>query len=325
MIACYLALKIKKCRDELHCQEEFKWHGLNAVCLFCTILGTDYLFDEGQIELAIVVRMGCFTVMFILFCYISTKWLINKFHARQKRSELVMQNSNEAEMKDTLEKIGFNLFAMHLITEHSVQHLLFVLEVSKLKAQCLRHGFISKRDAGRYLEAEDILKRVDSEVFDAESFYRNAQHIMEKYIDWEGEYSVNISAFVRNKVLEAFDELCERRAKVIRQRKEAMLNSVTIHPLTTGGTINIAAVEMRTEMHEKQKAMELDGDRYNIKARMAVIDVGMQDVWHLLENDSFARFRCSKEFHRHQMNCMAIQSSNMPWIHGRVNNQNTSN
>ena len=64
---------------------------------------------------------------------------------------------------------------------------------------------------------------------------------------------------------------------------------------------------------EQQQKHDLDRDRWSINAMMAVVDAEMQDVWHLLENDSFARFRCTKHFQDHQLNCNANATSNMPW------------
>ena len=243
--------------------------------------------------------------------------MLKKHAYREKRTKLVTQNSNEAEMKETLENIGLTLFAMHLIKEHSVQHLLFVLEVSKLKAQCLRHGFIKKQDIGKYLEVRDILKRIDSEVFDAESFFRNAKHIMCNYVDWEGDYAVNISSATRAKVLTAFEKLCERREKVIQETAAEVALSSGATPPTPPTANNMMTNRPSTNGRgmnaEQQQKHDLDRDKWSINAMMAVVDAGMQDVWHLLENDSFARFRCSKQFHDHQMNCNANNTSNMPW------------
>jgi len=320
-ICSCLAFKIKECGDDLHVQEEFKFHGINAVFLLGSIIATDILYIFGYVQLGIILRMAFYTIFFLFFSYISTKWLLIKHKRRAKRSKLVSQNSMEAEMKDTLERIGFNLFAMHLIKEHSVHHLLFVLEVSKLKAQCLKHGFIDKKDAGKYLEVRDILKRVDSEVFDTESFFRNAKHIMDKYVDWEGEYAVNISSYARNNVLSAFEELREWRDDLNVDKQNSNTATSSSHtsnltvstatpPTTNRMSINQSEVNMD---HFHKKEVDFDIRKEAISKMMAVVDAGMQDVWHLLENDSFARFRCSKEFHAHRMNCDAANASNMPW------------
>merc|ERR1719277_2070238 len=100
------------------------------------------------------------------------------------------------------------------------------------------------------------MNRVDSEVFDSESFYRNLKHIMAKYVEWDSEYSVNISAAVRNEILEAFEQILEKR-KVI----QAIVRETICATSTTALKSN-------------------DSPRvpYNIYAFMKVIEVAMQDV-----------------------------------------------
>merc|ERR1712008_325055 len=68
--------------------------------------------------------------------------------------------------------------------------------------------------------------------------------------------------------------------------------------------------ELRDEKTEavNEKGRRLDRDNLSVNMFLDVIDLGLQDVWHLLENDSFVRFRCSKEFHDWSNNQMDNQS-----------------
>merc|ERR1719464_428484 len=256
-----------------------------------------------------VIVSGLFTV----FCYISTKWLLDRYKMRKFREGMsITQNSNDCDMKTTLERNGFELFATHLIKEHSVQHLLFVLEASKLKMQLLKHKLVEKEVVGKYLDCKDILCRVDSECFDAETFYRNCKHCIDKYIDREGEYTVNISERVRTKVLEAFEDLYDRRAL---NAKNDASDDKAILELKVEATAD-GKTQTRQELRDEKTAAvvetgrRLDRDNVSVNLFLDVIDLGLQDVWHLLENDSFARFRCTKEFHDWNNNQMDNQANN---------------
>ena len=111
----------------------------------------------------------------MIYCYVSTKWLLNKQYEREALASALKEKSGntvQISMKEVLEKCGFNLFAKHLIKEHSVHHLLFVLEVSKLKEQCMFHGFIDEEAVGNVLKVKDILLRFGSDVSSTKSCSR---------------------------------------------------------------------------------------------------------------------------------------------------------
>ena len=280
-----------------------------------TILNKDKAGDtqssEESLRVAVieVVRMAIESILYTVFCYISTKWLLDRYQLRQTRADLpITQQSNQANMKESLEHMGFEMFARFLIQQHNIQHLLFVIEMSKFKAELSKHGLVEKDALGKYLEVEDILKRIDSAVVDAESFYRNCKHIMDNYIDKEGEYTVNISASMRTKVLEAFEELCKRRRGNIKDdafndKEMVILKMDTSHTIADGAT-QTRQERIRDEKTEadKESGRRLDRDNVSINLFFSVIELGFQDVWALLEHDSFGRFRCTKEFHDYKNN-----------------------
>merc|ERR1712204_68931 len=67
-----------------------------------------------------------------------------------------------------------------------------------------------------------------------------------------------------------------------------------------------------------EKGRRLGRDNIRINAFLDVIDLGLQDVWHLLENDSFVRFRCSKEFHDWTNNQMDNQQKQMDGVQTNI-------
>merc|ERR1712154_136125 len=138
------------------------------------------------------------------------------------------------------------------------------------------------------------------------SFFRNAKHIIEKYVDWEGEYAVNISSYTRENVLKSFEELCIWKDSLIQEKENSDEN-------TTSSTATPPTQQSRASTKFGTGPTLKEDRKRAISKIMVVVDTGMQDVWHLLENDSFARFRCSKEFYEHQMSCNAANASNMPW------------
>merc|ERR1712157_464258 len=85
--ATVLAFRMKACRDDLYIQEEFKYHGVNAIALFTTIIITDAMLDkdlkgetqssEQNLTVA-VIRMVIVTILYSFFCFISTKWLLDR-------------------------------------------------------------------------------------------------------------------------------------------------------------------------------------------------------------------------------------------------------
>merc|ERR1712204_128419 len=78
--------------------------------------------------------------------------------------------------------------------------------------------------------------------------------------------------------------------------------------------------ELRDEKTEavNEKGRRLDRDNISVNAFLDVIDLGLHDVWHLLENDSFVRFRCSKEFHDWSNNQMDNQQKQMDGVQTNI-------
>merc|ERR1712228_981098 len=131
------------------------------------------------------------------------------------------------------------------------------------------------------------------------------KHLMDKYIDWEGEYAVNISSFARDELLDAFEILTnEREERKIAVQKNGVSGRENKAIHVNGGFRKHLAMNLTAESRQSIIEGSAQGtidlvqglDVASISAFMLVMVKGMQDVWDLLEGDSFSRFRCSEEF-----------------------------
>merc|ERR1719206_1437952 len=120
----------------------------------------------------------------------------------------------DAQLKVTLHEIFadkdyFDLFAQHLVLEFSVENLLFLLEATHFKQQCIENGLLPPSEApkehvdGPFIFARGI-NREESEVVDGISFLDNLRHIFENYIDEKGAYAINIPFGLRDDLQKGF-------------------------------------------------------------------------------------------------------------------------
>merc|ERR1712204_95603 len=110
----------------------------------------------------------------------------------------------------------------------------------------------------------------------------------------------------------AFEDLYDRRAL---NDKNDVSDDKAILELKVEATAD-GKTQTRNELRDEktiavvESGLRLDRDNVSVNLFLDVIDLGLQDVWHLLENDSFARFRCTKEFHDWNNNQMDNQANN---------------
>jgi len=213
--AFVLMAKVRRCRDDLNIKTEFKYLGCVASAAFCCIVVIDSTLSHDP-ALRSTARIAAFTVISAPFYFVSTKWVLDQHSLRMAENEarLARDEKEDAQLKVTLHEIFadkdyFDLFAQHLVLEFSVENLLFLLEATHFKQQCIENGLLPPSEApkehvdGPFIFARGI-NREESEVVDGISFLDNLRHIFENYIDEKGAYAINIPFGLRDDLQKGF-------------------------------------------------------------------------------------------------------------------------
>ena len=165
-----------------------------------------------------------------------------------------------------------DLFAQHLVREFSIESLLFLIEATRFKQQCIDRGlFQPTQDISETYKFARSVHRPSSDILDATSFFENMCHIYDRYIPHSAEYAVNISGKARCDIKKAFAPYSKRFAS---KRPFA----------SQAGDLAIHMAFSETEMH-------------NVAALFVkLLSVAMDQVAHMLDLDSLLRFRDTDEF-----------------------------
>lgn len=173
--------------------------------------------------------------------------------------------THNLQLKDILKsESGFKIFANHLLAELTVEHLLFILEVMQIKWEMLNFEllnedkigfilqlpspFINRNDAIIYNVGDDdeySLKFDDDDddndndnnnhnnallaVFTYTDIIDDFSYLIEMYIDYDAQHSLNISSKIRKNLIKKTKECKEKFAKL--DKLHQMTSTRSLHSL----------------------------------------------------------------------------------------------
>eukprot|EP01083_Nonionella_stella_P050740 134882_1 len=222
MFMFVIAFKVRKCRDEFMVQKEFKIFGISLFFAIAAYIAIGIVSIAGSALETILFNMFTSTCCYIM-AFVSTHWVITQYHAQQTgfKRELAVQLStrsviNKVKGRPSLEDVlstkdGFDLFANHLVREFSIENLFFVFEMVQIKNELVNNRLIDVDDIGVVIaidfERMKHVRRKDSHIHSVEEMIANIEYIVMQYVEMEGDYTVNVSARARNKLLHEYERL----------------------------------------------------------------------------------------------------------------------
>jgi len=274
-----LSCKVRHAHDHLNIRTEFQYLGIIALATIATVVTIDCTFAHAS-ALKSTVRIVCFTLISAPFYYISTKWVIDQYELRMAENVKRTKHAEHCQRKVSLhgifaDKDYFDLFAQHLVREFSIENLLFLLDVTHFKAQCVKAQFVeSDADAISFTFARTVT-RPNSEVTDAISFLENLCYIHQRYIAQSAEYPINIPYTLRadfKSVYTPYSRLFAERRRRVRPRSTDPTN---------------LAIYLAFSENERPSV---------VRQFVDLLNSAVTEITRLMQLDSLLRFRSSQEY-----------------------------
>ncbi len=157
--------------------------------------------------------------------FVSTHWVLKQYEKQNSKQTLgtmllqkqsVQETQQQISVRLSLEdilstKVGFDLFANHLVREFSVENLFYIFEMVQIKNELILHELIQQKDVGLMFSIDfhriDNFRRKDSYIYTMDEMKQNIEYIMKQYIDMNGEYCINISYDMRCTLQEEYQAL----------------------------------------------------------------------------------------------------------------------
>jgi len=228
--ALFIIINVQSVKDTLYIADELKLLSVVGVMTVAFYVAAAMVFEHTDPLRAVMLYAGL-TVFTGLETYISTKWVIDQFHKRRRRSITQSQINGAVSLSMLLKsKEGFEAFAAHLVHEFCIENLLFLFEAMHFKMQCLRSGLIRYRYAGVMMEFDHEIMNLDDDpdahshrrkssnprtlttsqsdggggdpsatISNMDEFYANFHYIVDRYVYEHSEYSINISYETRTR------------------------------------------------------------------------------------------------------------------------------
>eukprot|EP01083_Nonionella_stella_P008869 25675_1 len=282
-----LAFKVKSCRDEYFFYAEQKRIGV--ICTFYIIAQVFFvqIFDDSKQELAIYL---CSMIVSTAGILVLTKWVIIQLKTRNMLEQIQHSNCVDGiEFKDILTNThAFDYFALHLVSEYSLENLLFLYESMKLKSECLNSGLLEMEDIGLYLEfAEPQAMSPTSRVrtmtafnaMDMESFHNTFRVLVNKYLVETSEYAVNVSYDTRAMLL-------------------ALVNASNDNNTFLTPSMNCVPSSSNHRSSDVIGRMDTNNEKEVVLTYFGLLDNAIQEVEVLIACDSFYRFAQTATFRK---------------------------
>eukprot|EP01084_Bolivina_argentea_P093456 168071_1 len=206
-----IAIKVRKFSDDYYIKMEMKLVLLWFI-IFCVIFVGVVIPFLTMGSVTRVCTMAYLTCFVAFGCVLT--WTAYPIYQLQKRNKLLqLQNSHNKCMSFTRflsYRDGFESFAEQLIREFSLENLLFLLEMTQIKKQILNIGLLDNTQIGFMLDFNNKVmhvKRQQTSIQNISDCLKNIGYIVDNYISDFGDYSINISSAIRNKILSAKDAM----------------------------------------------------------------------------------------------------------------------
>ena len=226
-------------------------------------------------------------------------------------------STGQLEIEEVLsDKSAFDLFAIHLVGEFSIENLAFLLEAMQIKQDLIDNKLCSQNEVGLMVpmapeRMERTRRRKKSEGYTMLDLRENIKCLMEHYVHHSAPCVVNVSARTRNDVVEVFSELehkCENQ-KVVETTSGGEEVGVW-NFLESDGSNNVRVVKRNLEFfvnHTPNEPSQLDKE---LSVQYALLlDNALEEIICLLRSDCLVRFKRSKAYSKLDRDAYASCSS----------------
>eukprot|EP01083_Nonionella_stella_P099711 280354_1 len=257
---------------------------------FYVVSGVLYLitvYTTGSIEVSIMVEILCVCVGHLCAIYWSCNWAIRQFEHKHIKSLQTHEQRLRRSFLTTFTKVthirfekimshraGVEAFAKHLADEYGLESMLFIIEMSQYKATVhMKYALKCLEDkktkalptAGTEIFSIDKILDVSWMPMDPRmltySPYKIALYLYDKYIESAADLTINISSTNRRSLYKAFKELA-----------------------------------LRIPHHDTTQDIAFDPLVINIL--YTLFDEALIEIWHLVQMDTFTRFKTTETFER---------------------------
>ena len=241
--------------------------------------------------------MSLFSCVFVFATvWISTIFVIWQYNKSRRHQHERLKDQSPTTTHFTLEEIlakkeTFDLFAIHLANEFSIENLAFALEAMQAKNDLIHYNLCSQDEVGLLIpmaseRMEKTRRKKRCEEYTVDDLSEDVQYLMDQYIDRSAEYSVNLSASTRNRSLEIYSKLEHERSQ---RTIDGNGTETDIEMQTAGSGIDIVFSK-----DDQQRGTRVDG---RLCAQYAsLLDNALGEIVGLLRSDSFSRFRRSAAY-----------------------------
>eukprot|EP01083_Nonionella_stella_P156258 505803_1 len=193
-----IAYKVRHFRDELFIHAEFKWGALIASLAIASYIVTTIIFGE-HVAMQKLVRHVLLTVELAVWIHLCTKWVLDKYRMQLIEHNLYVQQQNDTQATVKLSNIvkneeTFELFALYLVKEFSIENLIFLYESTRFKEKCVADGFVKEGEMGKVVQFPNKIKSMQA------NEKVNYEYIVKRFIDEDAPDCINI-AFATRKTM----------------------------------------------------------------------------------------------------------------------------
>ena len=212
-------------------------------------------------------------------------------------------NTRQLEFEEVISnKSAFDLFAVHLVGEFSIENLAFLLEAMQIKQDLVDGKLCSQNEVGLVVpmapeRMERTRRRKKSEQYTVQDLRENVKYLMQQYVQRCARCGVNLSSMTRDRSLEIFDKLeHQSEQQIVVQTTCGTVCAVDGEG--SNGDIDDNAVVMRNleffVSHNSDEPSQLERE---LSVQYALLlDKAIEEIICLLRSDCLVRFRRSKAY-----------------------------
>eukprot|EP01083_Nonionella_stella_P172512 592263_1 len=167
------------CNCELYCDDDYLWRArcnaeISAAC-----------FTHGRVGSvdSFVYQMG-----------------LDKYRMQLIEHNLYVQQQNDTQATVKLSNIvkneeTFELFALYLVKEFSIENLIFLYESTRFKEKCVADGFVKEGEMGKVVQFPNKIKSMQA------NEKVNYEYIVKRFIDEDAPDCINIAFGTRKTMI----------------------------------------------------------------------------------------------------------------------------
>ena len=184
--------------------------------IYIAVIAPTIPFDSN-LRILVTSLFACFVAFSA--SWISTIWIVWQYHKMRSRqrahraTEDLSPSSSELEFEDVLSnKIAFDLFAVHLVNEFSIENLAFLLEAMQIKQDLVDNKMCCHNEVGLMVpmapeRMERTRRRKKSEGYTVQDLRESIKCLMHYYVLRSARCGINISSMTRDRIHKIFTKL----------------------------------------------------------------------------------------------------------------------